>query len=113
MTYSIAIEKLYESSGGYDNGRDNRTVGDVRPAVILITSEGKRKGKNTNKKAAFCLKKLKQYCLKDNSTNTAPEDLAEKQVAEFPYSQNKKVPKYDMNNGKVVMPMHAEKAAEC
>ena len=53
-------------------------------------------------------KKLKQY-LKDNNINTPTiEDLTEEQLAEFNSSRNKKGPKYDMNNVKVVMPMKAE-----
>ena len=42
-------------------------------------------------------KKLKQY-LKDNNINTTIEDLSDEQLAEFNSSQNKKGPKYDMNN---------------
>ena len=52
-------------------------------------------------------KKLKQY-LKDNNINSAIEDLTEEQLAEFNSSQNKKGPKYDMKNAKVVMPMKTE-----
>ena len=52
-------------------------------------------------------KKLKQY-LKDNNINSTIEDLTEEQLAEFNSSQNKKGPKYDMNNVKVVMPMKTE-----
>ena len=51
--------------------------------------------------------KLKQY-LKDNNTNTTTEDLTEEQLAKFNSSQNKKGPKHDMNNVKVVMPMKTE-----
>ena len=56
-------------------------------------------------------KKLNQYIKsKDNNINSTIEDSTEEQLAEFNSSQNKKGPKYDMNDVKVVMPM---KAKEC
>ena len=52
-------------------------------------------------------KKLKQY-LKDNNINTTIEDLTEEQLADFNSSPNKKGPKYNMTNVKIVMPMKPE-----
>ena len=54
------------------------------------------------------MEEIREQLAKDNNIKSAIEGLTEEQLAEFNSSQNKKGPKYDMKNVKVVMPMKTE-----